>query len=174
MTGMITGCSSDDGGEEPIEGAETESSGSDEEQNGADEGQEADVAALTDLYETYWDALVQLDNSTDPDPALLEGLATQSATETEISRMQAYHAQGIRRQGEPTFGDITVTVDGDTAIIEACKSESDWQFVDENGEEVEVEGDLTVREPNVVAAERSSDGWLIGDTLAMEEATISC
>ncbi len=175
LTGTVSGCSSDDGNE-PIEGASTEPGSSDETDNEANENEAADIAALTDLYEAYWDAMVELENSTELDPTVLDGLATQVAAETQISRMRSYHDQGIHRQGEPTFGDVTVTVDGDTATVEACKNEADWKFVTENGQEIDDPAfeNLGTPQPNVLSAERVDEGWQINETLSMEEATISC
>lgn len=175
LMGTVVSCSSDSA-EEPIDGTETRSPDADETENGASEGEEADVAALTNLYEAYWDAMVEMENSIELDPSLMEGIATTPAMEGEFSRMRSYHEQGIHRRGQPTFGDITAQVDGDTARVEACISEGDWPFVTENGQEIDDPAfdNLGVPQPNVLSAERASEGWLITGTLSMEEATVSC
>jgi hypothetical protein len=177
LTGTVAGCSSDDdGGDEPIEGAETETPGADDTEDGGGAGEGADVAALEQLYADYWDAMVELESSEDLDPQLLDGIATSRVLESELSRINTYKSHGFHRQGEPTIENVTVEVTGDTARIEACKNEGEWPFVTADGEEVTdpAFADLDETKPNVLEAERSSDGWLVSGSLPMREATISC
>jgi hypothetical protein len=184
LTTAAAGCSSSDsnggdgdgdgnGNDQPIEGVVTEPAGPE----GPDADEAADIAALENLYERYWDAMVELENSKgELDPSLLDGIATDDVVESQLSRMSTYKDQGIRRQGEPEFDNVTVEADGETARIQACIDEGNWPFLAPNGEELDdpALGDLDVPQPNIVTAERSSDGWLISGNLAMEEATVSC
>ncbi|MDT0341797.1 hypothetical protein [Streptomyces litchfieldiae] len=172
-TAAISGCSSSDGRdepEEPIEGVQTESA----------EPAEDDAAAaeteLADLYDRYWAAVVQLENGAELDPALFDGITTQRVTESELVRVRAFRDNGIQRAGEPVIENVTIEVDGESARIESCKNEADWDVVTSEGEAIPgvVPEELLVPHPHIVTAERSADGWLISETLAMEEARISC
>ncbi len=92
-----------------------------------------------------------------------------------MGRVSSFKDNGIHREGEPTIDDITVTIDGDTARVEACKNETGWAVIDD-GEEVPdaVPENLLQPHPNVVTAERVSGEWLINATLPTEGATITC
>lgn len=176
LTGTVTGCSSsEDEGGDPIEGAETNSPDGPS-QSPEDDDNSADIAALERLYQEYWDARVELENGEELDLSLYEGITTDTVVQQEGSQLQQFRDDGIRRQGEPAITDVTVEVDGDTARIEACKSETDWQVV-QGGDVVPNAVPESLRQPHpyLVAAERSGNSWLISQTsLPEEEATISC
>jgi hypothetical protein len=173
LTVSMAACSSDDeGGEEPIEGA---GSGSPEPEETASDDAAA-KAEVTDLYLAYWDAVVELENGDELDRSLFDGIATTGLVEEELSRVSSFKDNGIHREGEPTIGNVTVTIDGDTARIEACKNEAGWDVI-EDGEVVPdaVPPELQEPHPNVVTAEREASGdWLINATLPTEGATITC
>ncbi|MEO3750851.1 hypothetical protein [Streptomyces sp. B6B3] len=171
LTGTVSGCSSDDG-DEPIEGAETGPGSSEESENDDESAAEAEVA---DLYLAYWDAVIELENGDELDRSLFDGLATTGVVESEVGRVSAFKDNGVHREGEPTIENVTVTIDGDTARIEACKNEADWRVVDGNGEVPDaVPENLQRPHPNVVTAERTDGEWLITATLPTEGATITC
>jgi hypothetical protein len=172
LTATVAGCSSDDEGGEPIDGAQ---SGSPEPSQSTDNGNADDTAALEDLYADYWDARIELENSEDLDSSVFDGITTSPVKEMELTRLQPFREDGIHRQGEPEIEDVTVSVDGDAARIESCKSEADWQVI-QNGEVVPdaVPENLRQPHPYVVSAERSPEGWLITGTVDSEEATITC
>jgi hypothetical protein len=177
LTGTVAGCSTDDdkGGDEPIEGAQTNSPEPSSESPEDDENS-ADVAALERLYQEYWDARIELENSEELDFSLYDGITTSAVREQEGSQLQQFRNDGISRQGEPSITDVTVEVTGDTARIEACKSEEGWDVV-QNGDVIPDAVPETLLEPHpyLVAAERSADNWLISRTsLPKEEATITC
>ncbi|MGP3968163.1 hypothetical protein [Streptomyces sp. 6N223] len=175
LTGTVTGCSSsEDEGGEPIEGAQTNSP--DPSQSPEDDDNSADVAALERLYQEYWDARIELENTEELDFSHYDGITTSAVVEQEGTQLQQFRNDGIYRQGEPTITDVTVEVTGDTARIEACKSEEGWDVV-QNGDVIPdaVPETLLAPHPYLVAAERSADSWLISRTsLPKEEATITC
>ncbi|MBL1067610.1 hypothetical protein [Streptomyces sp. 7-21] len=175
FTGTVTSCSSSGSeDDETIEGAQTEDpgQGGDGDQNG---GAEDDVAALEELYDRYWDARVEIENAEELDMSPLEGIATDGEIESQAGRLQPFKDDGIHRRGEPAIENVTVSVEGDTARIEACKNEDGWELV-QNGEVVEGALSEDVRAPHtyVVSAERQDGDWLISGTLPREEATITC
>ncbi|UED85583.1 hypothetical protein [Streptomyces profundus] len=167
------GCSSDDGSDEPIEGVDSGSA--DAGPDDADGPGAEDTAALTELYERYWAALVTLENEGELDPALFDGITTPGLAEQELLRVSGLIENGLTREGEPLISDVTVSVDGDTARVESCMNQADWPLVSE-GEVVPglLPEELTAPHPQVVTAERASGAWLIDATLLTEEATISC
>lgn len=176
LAGTVAGCSSDSGSEEePIGGVETGSTDSATATDGTGDDQAADIAELEQLYQDYWDAWTELENTKELDFSLLDGIATETLVQQDGPRLQQFRDDGIHRRGAPTISDVTVSVTGDTARIESCKSEADWQVV-QNGEVVPeaVPDALRAPHPFLMAAERSAHGWLISRTLPQEEATITC
>ncbi len=164
LTGAVAACSSDGQPEpEPRSDAATEVE------------VEAPVVEVENLYRAYWDAVVQLENGTELDRSLFDGIGTTGLVEAEVGRVSSFKDNGIHREGEPVIEDVTVTVDGDIARVEACKSEADWQVI-EDGEVVPdaVPPNLRRPHPFVVTAERISGEWLITATLPTEAATITC
>jgi hypothetical protein len=175
LTGTVTGCSSDDEGNEPIEGAQTNSPEPGNE-TPEDDDNNADVAALERLYQEYWDARIELENSKQLDFSVYDGITTETLVQEEGALLQQFRDDGIRRQGEPTVTDVTVEVTGATARIESCKKEDGWAIV-RDGEvlpESEIPDELREPHPFLMAAKRSGDGWLISRSLPQEEATITC
>ncbi|MFB7761340.1 hypothetical protein [Streptomyces xiamenensis] len=167
----VAGCSSDGGdNDEPIDTGDQSSASPD-----AEGGEAEDEAALVALYEAYWDAVTASENAEELDARLFDGITTSSVMEQELSRIGTWKDVGGSREGAPVIENITVTVDGDTARIEACKNEADWRLI-QDGEELEdgLPESLTVPHPNVVTAERTSGNWLINASLTTDEATISC
>ncbi|WP_432746190.1 hypothetical protein H7827_16615 [Streptomyces sp. JH002] len=167
----VAGCSSDGGdNDEPINTGDESSASPD-----AEGGEAEDEAALVALYEAYWDAVTATENGAELDARLFDGITTSSVMEQELSRIGTWKDVGGSREGAPVIENITVTVDGDTARIEACKNEAHWRLI-QDGEELEdsLPESLTVPHPNVVTAERTSGNWLINASLTTDEATISC
>lgn len=167
----VAGCSSDGGNnEDPIDTGDTSSPSPD-----AEGGEADDEAELVALYEAYWDARVEVENSEAGDIQLLSGIVTPEMLEKELSRVRDFQSNGLYRQGEPAIENITATVDGDTAIVESCKSEEGWDIV-KDGEVIPgvVPDDLIDVHGHVVTAEKGDGAWLITDTLPAEEGTLSC
>ncbi|MGP3968161.1 hypothetical protein [Streptomyces sp. 6N223] len=175
LAGTVAGCSSEGEDGEPIEGAQSDSPEPTGESPGDDDENSADVAALEQLYQEYWDARIELENSEELDFSLYDGIATEMLVQQEGARLQPLREDGVYRRGEPTITDVTVEVTGDTARIEACKNEDGWQLL-RNGEVLPdaVPDDLLKPHPYAMAAERSGDSWLISRRLPEEEATIAC
>ncbi|MBB0230957.1 hypothetical protein [Streptomyces calidiresistens] len=174
---LTAGCSSS--GEEQegageIMGAETAPP---ESPTGAAEGEEtgteeADVAALEQLYRDYWKALIALENGDALDPGLFEGIATPGVTEEQISRVQPMKDDGIRREGEPAVDDPVVElISDDSARIESCVDPENWTAV-RNGENLPIQS--AGKSPRVVLAERTSGTWLISEERPSEEAVLTC
>ncbi|MDT0269504.1 hypothetical protein RM844_24795 [Streptomyces sp. DSM 44915] len=166
----LAGCASDDGADDEVAGVATataDASGDDE--------TAAHTAALTDLYQRYWDARVAVENSGELDPAGFDGILAPDVTEQELTRVRSFADAGLHREGEPLVADVTVTVDGDTARLESCVSERDWPVV--HGDEVlpdVVPEELRAPHPHALTATLTQGAWLIDGSLPMEEATISC
>ncbi|MFD7513087.1 hypothetical protein ACFV5N_27640 [Streptomyces sp. NPDC059853] len=167
----VAGCSSDGGdNEEPIDTGGTSSPSPD-----AEGGEGDDEAALVALYEAYWDARVEVENSEAGDIHLLEGIVTPAMLEKELSRVRDFQSNGLYRQGGPVIENITATVDGDTAIVESCKSEEGWDIM-KDGEVIPgvVPEELINVHGHVVTAEKGDGAWLITDTLPEEEGNVTC
>jgi len=86
----------------------------------------AAVAAVTDVMGRYIDAIVQMENSGQPDPAPLRDIAGDAIIDQEVLRVADLVKQGIHREGRPALGEPQVTVDGDTARFEVCMDQDDW------------------------------------------------
>lgn len=82
-------------------------------------------AAILNVYRRFWAANVAAEGG-NPDPTLYEGIAAGPAVEVELAIARQYHEQGIVKEGEPSFSEVTVVVDGDTARVGACVDHSGW------------------------------------------------
>ena len=82
-------------------------------------------AAILDVYRRFWAANVVAERG-NPDPTLYEGIAVGMAVELELAVARQYQEQGIVKEGEPSFSEVTVVVDGDTARVGACVDHSGW------------------------------------------------
>ena len=85
----------------------------------------AEEAAILDVYRRFWAANVAAEGG-NPDPMLYEGIAGGPAVEVELAIARQYQEQGIVKEGEPSFSEVTVVVDGDTARVGACVDHSGW------------------------------------------------
>ncbi|MEV8114774.1 hypothetical protein ACWC9S_03325 [Streptomyces xiamenensis] len=167
----VAGCSSDGGdNDEPIDTGDQSSASPD-----AEGGEAEDEAALVALYEAYWDARVELENSEAGDIQVLDGIVTPEMLERELSRIRDFQSNGLSRQGGPTIENITATVNGDTARVESCKSEEGWDVV-AGGEVIPgvIPAELIEVHRHVVTVEKADEGWLINETLPEEDGTLSC
>ncbi|WP_130799694.1 hypothetical protein [Streptomyces otsuchiensis] len=169
---LLTGCGSDGGEDDetvlPVP-SEQEPAPDDEAQPD-DAGQDQDD--LNALYERYWDVMVTLENSEDmPEPDIFDGIAGGELLERQMARVRNFKDSGQWRQGEPVVEQITVEVDGDDALIQACVNEDDWDVL-LDGEVVPLAPEGST--PRVMEAERTDEGWLLARTQDAEEATITC
>jgi hypothetical protein len=182
LTTAAAGCSSSDstggdgdGNDQPIEGVVTEPAGPEGTEDDTEGSEDPAVAALKDLYDAYWDTVIELENGGRLDVAVFDGIATPGVAEDEVGRLHPFRDDNIHREGEPTIDNVTVTIDDDTARIQSCKSEAGWNFFRNDDELTGIIPDEARRpHPFVVSAERTSGEWLINGTLRPQEATITC
>lgn len=168
--GLLAGCSSSGGSEEPIDTGDTPANDQVHEE-ASDTA--ADEAALKQLFLDYWNTIVELENSEEIDRTAFDGIANYAVSEQQVSRVQQLKDMGVHRQGEPDISGIKVEVEGDEATIQGCVNSDEWLLYDENGKEVPVEqGENS--DAKLVTAEKSSDGWLITANPTEAETTISC
>lgn len=145
----VAGCSSS-GEEPPGLTASPTASPTTTSEDGVDAGTEA---AVLDAYYAYWDATVAAQRG-NPDPTLFEGVATGPLVEEAVAEAQQFADLGIVREGEPTFSDVTVEVEGATATVLACVDNSAWVVPG-------VEDDLEDVLPGGVVLEQQGDRWLV-------------
>jgi len=130
----------------------------------------ADEAAVADVVADYVDAMVTMENSAQVDPAPMHGIATETVAKAEAKRVKDLVDQGIHREGRPTLGEATVTVDGDSARYEVCMDQDDW---------VGVLGDQTVGSsygplPTGWSLTRTDGDWLVSATIPQEQVRVTC
>lgn len=166
----LTGCSSDS--EEPTGLDVTAGSSESPPDEPSGPSQTDDVAAIEQLYADYWDAVIASENGPNPDPTLFDGIATGAAVESHVSRVQRMVEEEQQRFGEPTVGDVKVTVDGDTARAEACVDQQDWGVIVQGQTQPPFEG--LKPGPMGTLLERTADGWLIVDDMSVKEASVTC
>ncbi len=87
----------------------------------------ADQAAVTDLIQRYWAAIVVSENTASTDPAPFAGLADPKIIEDHLATVATYQDFELLRVGEPAITDIDVTVTGDKAAIVLCLDEDNWR-----------------------------------------------
>lgn len=132
-----------------------------------------DVAALEELHADFWDARIRSFNGPSVDPDLYDGLATTGFAESQLLGyvQSELVARDARRDGRPTLSDVTVTLNGDKAVIDSCLDTSEWRFL-VGGEEVPI--DLGEPEPSVLQATRTPDGWLMERFLPTRRSNLTC
>lgn len=128
------------------------------------------AAAVTEVMGRYIDAIVQMENSGEADPAPLRDIAGEAVIEEEVLRVADLVEQGIHREGRPVLGEPQVTVDGDAARFEACMDQDDWvgvmgdQRVGSDYGPLPTGWDLTL-----------VDGvWRVTDGVATAEVSVTC
>lgn len=135
-----------------------------------------DVKAVEELYLEYWDAVVQAEAELDPDPSRFEAVMTPEAAQEEADFIQGMVDNNLLRHGEPSIGDVTVELDGDRGIAQACVNTAFWLISSRDGAPVR-----QVLEPGNVpialSVESQDDGsWLVEHMpyAPQPEATITC
>lgn len=119
----------------------------------------ADEAAVLDVHERFWAALVASRRG-NPDPALFEGVAQGPVVENELAIATSYRDTGIVVEGEPVLVSVTTTVDGDTALVQACVDYTAWAPAGAT--------QTATVTPVDVTATRAGDAWLV---TAFDEVT---
>lgn len=136
------------------------------------EAPEDDVAAITDAFERYLDAVVAMENGPSPDPALLFGIATDDVAGEHVRRAAEYQSNGIRRVGEPAVGTPDVSVDGEEARLEVCIDEDGWTAEVADGTPVTASPEGPT--PRVYGFAQVDGAWLVSALVPQVEATITC
>jgi hypothetical protein len=131
----------------------------------------ADVAALEELHADFWNARIRSHNGPLLDADLYDGITTPEFAEVQLGYVQSQLiTHDFHRAGQPKVSDVTATVDGDRARIEACIDQRSWRVV-AAGEEVEV--DLSIS-PQVLRATRTGQGWRLTEQLPSKRADLTC
>ena len=116
-----------------------------------------DQAAVQAAFDRYWAAVVEVQRG-NPDPALFAGVAEGSLVESALAVGRDFQANGVVREGQPTFSGQQLTVDGDTATVWVCTDNSTWTVP---GQTV-AEG-VSLVQPNGLTFARSADAWIVVD-----------
>lgn len=131
----------------------------------------AAVAAIEAQYQRYWDVVIASENELDESYEELKTVATELIAQTQVADVRGLVDTGVTRDGAPVIGPPQVTVDGDTARVESCVDEDEWN-VYQNGEPLE--HDLLGPQPRVFDFERVDGQWLVSERVDQSEATITC
>ncbi|WP_019137094.1 hypothetical protein [Cellulomonas massiliensis] len=126
----------------------------------------ADEAAVRAAYDAFWDAIVTTRRG-EPDQELLAGVATGQVVEDELKLAQYYADHDISIQGRPVVDDVVVSVDGATALVQACVDHDGW--LPEG-----VQATPQPPRPTDVTLERSDDGTWRVSRFNDAEGTASC
>ena len=119
-------------------------------------------AAILDVYYRYWDAVVAA-QAGNLDPSLFEGAAVGIIVEEAFQTARQYQESGFVREGEPQFSDVTVTVDGETAVVWACLDSSGWLVPGTPTEGIDLVN------PGGLTLEQVDGAWLVTDAVAPPE-----
>ena len=92
------------------------------------------------------------------DRSLFEGVATGVIVEQEVNDAESAVQDGMQYQGEPTFSDVNVVVDGDTAVVSACVDNTNWHPAS-----IVPSADSDLIVPGAVQVERIDGVWLVTD-----------
>lgn len=131
-----------------------------------------DEAAVVDLANRYWAAIVQSENTGNDDPAQFADVAAPAVIEEQLSKVVEYQKLHLLRVGQPEITDVTATVTGDTAAIVLCLNEDGWTAEADgepagNGKKFGV-GAWGAR------AERIDGRWLIAAETPQDDASDTC
>ena len=130
-----------------------------------------DAAAVEDLVDRYWDAVVKSENTVDDNPKQFSDVADGPFIERQLKTVRDYDEAGISRVGKPAITDVEVAVSGDTAQVEACLNEDDWK-AKQNGK--------TIKAPKLgpkpwgAVAEKRDDTWVITEVGGASDDTKEC
>ncbi len=173
-TALVTGCGADR--EEPAglgsDAGSTTSAADDTTTSPAADGPSDAETEVRAVYEEYWEAYVASRNGPDADAEAFDGIARPEAIEAVISTAQTYLTNGIRHTGEPVVSDVSVEVDGASALVLTCVDESQWTG-ERNGEPLPVPPELEKPHPLVFEVDNVDGTWLIAGTTDAE-GLITC
>jgi hypothetical protein len=163
---LAVGCSSDGGGDDELTLPTSGPTAEEAEEPAETEGE------LEALYRAYYSALVEMENADEVDPSLLDGITGDRVREEQVERIRQLKKAGVAIDGESVITHVTAELSGEEALVQGCVDTSGRTFYDAAGDELSVEQDGP--DVSVVAAERTSDGWLITEDRGAEGATITC
>lgn len=123
-----------------------------------------DEALILEAYEGFWAAVVTL-FSGNVDRSLFEGVATGVIVEKQVNEAEFIVQNDLRYQGQPTFTDVSVVVDGDTAVVAACVDSSTWHPT-----RVPPEGNMVLA--GAVQVDRIDGEWLVTDSADAPESLV--
>jgi hypothetical protein len=112
-------------------------------------------AAILEVYYRYWDATVAAQRG-NPDPTLFADNTRGQLVEEKLAQARQYQEYGIVREGEPSFSNVSVEVEGDRATVLACVDNSTWIVPG-------VEDDLPDVLPGGLLLEQIDGAWLVTD-----------
>lgn len=127
-------------------------------------------AAVSDVVARFVDAMVAMENSGEVDPAPMYGIASDDVAKAESARVKDLVDQGIHREGRPTLGEPTITVDGSTARYEVCMDQDKWVGVYEDQKLGTNYGPL----PTGWELTLVGDAWTVTATVPDAEVSITC
>lgn len=120
----------------------------------------ADEQAIIDAYKGYFNTLSALGGATDAEAQdALAPYAEPGLIGAVVAVLQKYRAEGKKPGGHVTFGDIQVTMTGNSATISECRDGSSESLVDaDTGAVLSVGGPGQKFE---ATAHKSSGQWLL-------------
>lgn len=134
----------------------------------AEDQAKADIAAV---YDDYWAAVIASENGPTADRALFEGIAIDVALEAQIRRVERMIDNGVKRSGEPEIGKPHITVNGDTARVEACVNQDSWSSTVEGSTP---EAQSSGPRPMLVDLRMVEGNWYVSAAVPQKEATLTC
>lgn len=130
---------------------------------------------ISDLFQAYFAAVVAAEADLDDDPARFADVMTPEAAQVEADFIANLADNSMFRTGEPVVAeDVTVEVDGTTAVAQGCVDHKDWLLGATSGTGVQ-QPFPPGPQPFVLRVEQQDDGqWLVSETRYGEGATITC
>ena len=126
--------------------------------------------AVSAVVEKYVTAMVTMENSGQVDPAPMFGIASDDVAKQEAARVKDLVDQGIHREGHPTLGEPTITVDGSSARYEVCMDQDAWVGVYEDQKLATDYGPL----PTGWDLALVDDAWVVTATVPDKDVTLTC
>jgi hypothetical protein len=132
----------------------------------------ADEAAVKDLVDRYWAAIIASENTGDTDPKQFEDVAKGVFVERQLSKLKTYKKIDLLRVGKPSITDVDVTITGDTADIALCKNEDAWT-AEQDGEPVPNDKKFG-NDPWGAEATKVDGTWVVTDVRLPAKGTKTC
>ncbi|MBO3085526.1 hypothetical protein [Cellulomonas fengjieae] len=114
-----------------------------------------DEAAVQAAFDRYWAAEVEAQRG-NPDPALFVGVAEGTMVEDSLAIARDFQANGLVREGAPTFSGQLMDVQGDAATVLVCVDNSTWTVAGQT-----VEPGISLVQPNGLSFARRGEAWVV-------------